>query len=99
VVSDKGTLFPLLFVFVAKGLSKLLIRGAAVRLFKDMRPTLQNGSKMTHLLYADDTLIFVQSSSSAIDTLKWILLAFEGFSSLKINFAKTEVFSFEYLYI
>ena len=47
---------------------------------------------ITHLQYADDTLILIQNNDAAIANLKFLLLCFEDMSGLKINFHKSEVF-------
>jgi hypothetical protein len=46
---------------------------------------------LSHLQYADDTLILVESSDEGIANLKLMLLCFENMSGLKINFDKSEV--------
>jgi Reverse transcriptase (RNA-dependent DNA polymerase) len=60
----------MLFVFAAKGLSKLLHRGVINGLFQGLGPQLVNGSHMSHLQYIDDTLILIKPSSLAADSLK-----------------------------
>ncbi|KAL0451724.1 UNVERIFIED_CONTAM: hypothetical protein Slati_1150500 [Sesamum latifolium] len=44
---------------------------------------------VSHLLFADDTLIFCQSSDEALQCIKGILLSFEQASGLKINLHKS----------
>src|SRR3954470_21478109 len=46
---------------------------------------------VTHLQYADDTMIMVEGSDLDIANLKFLLLCFEAMSGLKINFDKSEV--------
>ena len=46
---------------------------------------------VSHLQYADDTIILVELDNACIANLKFILLCFEAVSGLKINFAKSEV--------
>lgn len=46
---------------------------------------------MTHLQYADDTIIMVELNDACLAHLKFILLRFEAMTVLKINFAKNEV--------
>lgn len=45
---------------------------------------------LTHLQYADDSLIFVQNRPEEIVNLKFLLMCFEAMSGLKINFEKNE---------
>jgi hypothetical protein len=46
---------------------------------------------VSHLQYADDTLILIEPSDEGITNLKLLLLCFENMSRLKINFDKSEV--------
>lgn len=45
---------------------------------------------VTHLQYADDTMILIEPSSIWVANLKLLLLCFENMSGLKINFNKSE---------
>jgi hypothetical protein len=45
---------------------------------------------VTHLQYADDTMILFEPSELGIANLKLLLLCFENMSGLKINFSKSE---------
>jgi hypothetical protein len=46
---------------------------------------------VTHLQYADDTMILIEPSEMGIANLKLLLLCFENMSGLKINFSKSKV--------
>jgi hypothetical protein len=46
---------------------------------------------ISHIQYADDTVIMVNTSVQSIRNLKLILYYFEGLSGLKINYHKSEV--------
>jgi hypothetical protein len=43
------------------------------------------------LHFVDDTLLFLEAKDEFIETLKWILIAFEDLLGLKINFDKCEI--------
>lgn len=47
-----------------------------------------------NLHFADDTLLFLQADKKFVEVLKWILIGFEDLSGLNINYAKSEMISF-----
>ena len=49
---------------------------------------------ISHIQYADDTVIMIDGSDTSIRNLKLILYCFEWLFGLKINFHKSEVFAF-----
>jgi hypothetical protein len=53
---------------------------------------------ISHIQYADDTVIMLDGSDNSIRNLKLILYCFEWLSGLKINFHKTEVYVFGFEY-
>ena len=48
--------------------------------------------EVSHLLYADDTLLFCKDNPDQLACLSWILMWFEALSGLKINLRKIEIF-------
>ena len=52
----------------------------------------RNGPKLTHLLFADDSLIFCRATENECQTLLKILAKYERASSQQINRAKTTLF-------
>ena len=46
---------------------------------------------ISHLLYADDTLIFCGAKKDKVGYLRCVLLGFEAVSGLRINLAKSEI--------
>jgi hypothetical protein len=47
---------------------------------------------LTHLQYADDTVIFLSLDEQTILNTKFLLYCFEDMSGLKINYQESEVF-------
>ncbi|KAE8814859.1 hypothetical protein D1007_07874 [Hordeum vulgare] len=81
---------PVLFNSVAIALSCILSRATASG---HISPVIshQIPHGVTHLQYADNSIIMVELNDSCLAHLKFILLCFEASSRLKINFAKSEV--------
>ena len=50
---------------------------------------------ITHLLFADDTLVFCKDSNEQLTSLCWILLWFEAYFGLRINLDKSVILPME----
>ncbi|RVX06893.1 hypothetical protein CK203_015021 [Vitis vinifera] len=50
-----------------------------------------NGIQVSHLLFADDTLVFCEDSQDQMVVLSWLLMWFEAISGLSINLNKSEI--------
>ena len=85
-------LSPLLFNFVGDALSAMLSAARAAGDIEGVTPDLVEGG-LTHLQYADDTIIFIGNSDLNVRNLKFILYCFEAMSGMKINYDKSEIFS------
>ena len=88
-------LSPYLFVMGMEVLS-VLIRRAVEGGFIS-RCNIQRGRgravHITHLLFADDTIVFCEAKKEHLTHLSWILFWFEAASGLRINLAKSEIIS------
>jgi hypothetical protein len=81
-------LSPLLFVLVMEALSRMIsaaVNGGLLEGFKVGNAT------FSHLLFADDTLIFYNACPSQLGYLRSLFLLFEATSGLKVNLAKSEL--------
>jgi hypothetical protein len=86
-------LSPNLFNLVANMLTVLIERSKILGFFDGLVPHLvENG--LSILLYADDTILFLDDDFEKAKGLKVVLSAFEKLSGLKINFHKSELFCF-----
>ena len=47
--------------------------------------------QISHLLFADDTLVFCKDEKDQMVYLSWILVWFEAFYGLKINLEKSSI--------
>ncbi|RVW42952.1 hypothetical protein CK203_076318 [Vitis vinifera] len=50
-----------------------------------------DGALVSHLLFADDTLVFCDTSQDQMAYLSWLLMWFEAISGLRINLDKSEI--------
>jgi len=83
-------LSPFLFVVVKEALSKMF----SVTVDNGHLSGFSVGSRLlmvniSHLLFADDTLVFCEANPSHLRYLRVLLLCFEAVSSLKVNLARS----------
>ena len=97
-LSSKGLwqgdpLSPYLFVIGMEALSCLINRAVEGNYLSGSRIAVRRGEDLviSHLLYADDTLIFSKANKEQLKYLSWILMWFEALSGLKINLNKSEI--------
>jgi hypothetical protein len=50
-----------------------------------------NSKSILNLNFADDTIIFLQADFKMVEALKYLLLSFEEFLGLKINYSKSSL--------
>ena len=92
-VHQGDPLSPLLFDIVMETLSRMLDAAAMLGQFLGFSIGNSASSLLTvsHLLFANDTLIFCDANSLHLATLHGILTRFEVVSGLKINLLKSEL--------
>jgi hypothetical protein len=84
-------LAPYLFLFVAQGLSSLL-KGAKNRGELQGVKVCRDAPSVSHLLFADDSLILMQADNNNAEVLKNLLVRYCANSGQKISDAKSSIF-------
>ena len=86
-------LSPMLFVIIMEGLSRMLDMtiGAGMLSGFAVSRNANDPLLISHLLFADDTLIFCEADSDHIAHLRSILVWFEAISGLRVNLGKSEL--------
>ncbi|GKV45963.1 hypothetical protein SLEP1_g52987 [Rubroshorea leprosula] len=79
-----------LFLIIAEGINGLVVK-AVEKGFLEGVEVGNKGFKVTHLQYANDTLLFGKAIDENVWALKSILRSFELVSGLKINFNKSQL--------
>ncbi|RVW63178.1 putative mitochondrial protein [Vitis vinifera] len=86
-------LSPYLFVLGMEALTSLINRAVRGGYLSGCRIRGREGAgiQVSHLLFADDTLVFCEDSQEQLAFLSWLLLWFEATSGLRINLNKSEI--------
>ena len=86
-------LSPYLFVIVMEAFNCLMKRAIARGFFMPciVRGRRGEGVQITHLLFANDTLVFCEAREDQLTHLCWLLMWFEALSGLKVNMEKSEL--------
>ncbi|GAU46317.1 hypothetical protein TSUD_243380, partial [Trifolium subterraneum] len=83
---------PFLFLLAAEGFNIMMTAMVSNNLFTPYSIGPRQEVKISHLQFADDTLLVGNKSWANVRALKAILLLFEATSGLKINFHKSMLF-------
>ena len=54
-------------------------------------PCISTSIHISHLLFADDTILFCDASKEQILSIRLVLTCFQAFTSLKVNMGKSEI--------
>ena len=87
----KGSLSPYLFLLYAEGLSALLHKSVQS---KELRGVVASarGPRISHLFFADDSLIFGKATIKECEEIQWVLQVYEASSGQQLNRNKTSLF-------
>lgn len=85
----QGDLFPHLYVLVMDYFSRILLH--LQRQDKIKGVFINDGCNLTHILFADDILIFVEDNEDYISNLKNAIFLIEEASGLNINLSKSSL--------
>lgn len=83
----------LLFNLVVEVLHQLLLEGESLGIFKVIKIN-EKGFHISHLQYADDTIIFLNNVAGPVRGIKYILQIFHILTGLKVNVNKSTLYGF-----
>jgi hypothetical protein len=89
-VRQGDPLSPILFNFVADGLTRMILKAQSNNLFCGLIDHIIDKS-VAVLQYADDTIIYLKHDIQGARNLKLLLYMYELMAGLKINFMKSEI--------
>jgi hypothetical protein len=86
-------LSPLLFLLVMEVLSRMLRKVEEEGLIRGFRAgsNAAEGLCISHLLYADDTILFCDANVDQLVYVRMVLTCFEAVTGLRVNMAKSEM--------
>ena len=83
-------LSPFLFTLIAEPLNLLIKKAVSLSLWDGIE-VCRGGPKITHLQFADDTVIFCPPKMEFLENIKRVLILFHMASGLQINFYKSSL--------
>jgi hypothetical protein len=86
-------LSPLLFLLIMEVLSKMFRKSKEVGLIQGFKVGVLGGSevRISHLLFADDTIVFCDAVLEQVMQIRKVLSCFEAVTGLKVNLSKREM--------
>ena len=86
-------LSPLLFLLIMEVLSRILKKTEDCGLLRGFHagPSNSIGVRISHLLFADDTILFFDASRDQLLSIRLALTCFQAFTGLKVNAGKSEI--------
>ena len=86
----KGILSPFLFILGFEVISQLLLRQESEGLLRGIK-IVRNCSPISHILFADDLILFAKVMSAEPNSLKVVLDQYCGWSGQSINVSKSSI--------
>ena len=90
-IRQRDPLSPYLFLLCSEGLNRMIQKAARDDIIRGFS-LCKNGPKVTHLFFADDSLLFCRARREDLQAIQHILTSFEHASGQKINREKTTLF-------
>jgi hypothetical protein len=84
-------ILPYLFLFCVEGFSALLRQAQAAKDIEGVGFG-PGGPTITHLLFADDSIVFLEASESSLAALRTLLQSYEACSGQRVNLQKSSIF-------
>ena len=84
-------LSPYLFLLCAEGFSAMLHNAERIGLIRGIK-ICRGAPSVSHLLFADDSIVFLEGSKDSLLALKEILGKYEAASGQKVNLQKSSIF-------
>ena len=85
---QEDPLSPYLFLICTESLSALLEQDKRNGLISGLQAS-RHGPKVSHLFFADDSLVFLKANTSESERVKYLLKLYEDSSCQKIDFDKS----------
>ena len=87
------SLSPLLFLILMEVFSRMLrrVEGAGLIRGFNLEGRRDGGERVSHLLFADDTILFCDADVEQILHIRLLLLSFQAVTGLKVNVHKSEM--------
>lgn len=82
---------PLLFILVTQILHVLIEKAELIGIIKGIQ--IGSTTKISHLQFVDNTILFLEDSLEAVRGIKIVLSIFEDLSGLKINYSKSSIYA------
>lgn len=91
-VRQGDPLSPFRFILAADFLSIIFNKDRTQHVIKGLGPPIKHNTSITNCHYADDTILFLETSKQNMEAVRWGTMAFEAISRIKMNLTKIELY-------